>query len=78
MSAPPRRPILSLKARPKPPTPVGSRWKCKPCGAVVVITGGEAPEDDIRCPTCDARLGIAADFLATPPSTRVRARRVAD
>ena len=78
MSAPPRRPVLSLKARPKPPAPAGSRWKCKPCGAVVVVTGAEAPESDIRCPACSARLGVAADFHAPTPSSRIRARRLAD
>jgi hypothetical protein len=76
MSDRPRRPILSLKARPAPPKPTGSRWKCKPCGGLVVLTGAEAAEDEIRCPGCNARLGLAGDFEAASP--RVRARKLPD
>ena len=83
---PPRRPILKLKNPPPlrveapapapvkaPPVP-SVRWKCKPCGANVPLTGTEAPEETIRCPACNARLGTAEDFAANSP--RVRARRI--
>ncbi len=84
MSDPPRRPILKLKFPPasppaQPPAPAeepGSRWKCKPCGGVVVITGLEPATDDIRCLACNARLGQAADFHAPDGDSKVRARRL--
>jgi DNA-directed RNA polymerase subunit RPC12/RpoP len=83
MSDAPRRPILKLKFPPAPPpapepTPaeaVGTRWKCKPCGAVVVITGQEPAEDEVRCPACNARLGLAGDFQRSDGDGKVRARR---
>lgn len=57
-----------------PPPPAGPRWKCKPCGANVLLTGAEAPAEVIRCPDCNARLGTAGDFAVNSP--RVRARRI--
>jgi len=78
MSDRPRRPILTLKPRAAPPPSLGSRWKCKPCGALVEVSGLEAPTDEIRCPTCNAKLGLGADFQASPPPRRIRARRVPD
>ncbi len=77
MSSPPRRPILKLKTPPRPPV-VDSRWKCKPCGELVVLTGREPPTDDVRCPACNARLGVAGDFQDASGQTKVRARRLAD
>ncbi|MDO9337370.1 MAG: hypothetical protein Q7T61_13285 [Caulobacter sp.] len=86
MSDPPRRPILKLKfppaappSLPEPPPPAqaaGTRWKCKPCGGVVVITGQEPADQDIRCPACNARLGTAGDFQAEDGEGKVRARRL--
>ncbi|WGM39795.1 hypothetical protein [Caulobacter sp. NIBR1757] len=84
MSDPPRRPILKLKfppaAPPRPePTPVesaGDRWKCKPCGGVVVITGQEPADQEVRCPACNARLGLAGDFQTADGGGKVRARRL--
>lgn len=84
MSDPPRRPILKLKFPPPSPAapetapaqPGGTRWKCKPCGAVVVITGQEAAEDEVRCPACNARLGLAGDFQRADGEAKVRARRL--
>ncbi|WP_374574383.1 hypothetical protein [Phenylobacterium sp.] len=57
-----------------PPMPVGEVWKCKPCGASIALT--DMPmEGDVRCPSCNARLGKAEDFRADPPRTeRLRAR----
>lgn len=71
---PPRR-ILSLKNPPPPKPAPPPTWKCKPCGAVVPITGTESAEAEVRCPKCNARLGLAGDFNANPPRTeKVRAR----
>lgn len=81
MTDTPRRPILKLKIapplpkapEPPPPEPAGDRWKCKPCGGIVVITGDEAADQEVRCPACNARLGLAGDFHA---DGKVRARRL--
>jgi DNA-directed RNA polymerase subunit RPC12/RpoP len=74
-----RRPILKLK-NPPPPKPapaVASKWKCKPCGALVTVTGEEAADDVVRCPACNAKLGVAGDFSSDPPElSRLRARPV--
>lgn len=74
-----KRPILTLKNPPPlpKPEPVPSRWKCKPCGALVTLTGAEADDAVVRCPKCNARLGLAGHFQAEPAElSRVRARRV--
>jgi DNA-directed RNA polymerase subunit RPC12/RpoP len=76
---PRKRPILKLKNPPAalvppPPPPPVVRWKCKPCGTTVPLTGEEAPADIIRCPACNARLGTAQDFADNSP--KVRARRI--
>lgn len=82
MTDTPRRPILSLKFPPAPkapPKPAAApvRWKCKPCGATVTVIGTEPPEQDIRCPACNARLGLASSFLSDPPLIeKIRARRL--
>lgn len=79
MSETPKRPILSLKNPPKPkPAPAKpSKWKCKPCGATVQLTGEEDPAGDVRCPGCNARLGLAGDFNSQPPKTEgLRARPI--
>jgi hypothetical protein len=77
MSDPPRRPILSLKNPPKPkaPPPAPSRWKCKPCGALVEVAASLADDETVRCPSCNARLGKAAQFRGEDPEqAKVRAR----
>lgn len=74
MTDKPARPVLRLKTAPPPSRPP-SRWRCKPCGGVVVLTGREADTDVIRCPACNARLGVAAKFYGDPAEVaRVRAR----
>lgn len=82
MTDAPRRPILKLKISPPAPKaaepvavapPAGDRWKCKPCGGVVVITGEEPADLEIRCPACNARLGLAGEFHN---DGKVRARRL--
>jgi rubrerythrin len=74
----PKRPILSLKSGFQPKLTMLARprkWKCRPCGSAVETSGAEEPEAEVRCPKCNARLGVAADFNHHPPRTeRVRAR----
>jgi DNA-directed RNA polymerase subunit RPC12/RpoP len=49
-------------------------WKCKPCGAFF-DPPAEGPDDEVvRCPGCNARIGVAGDFRQTSPPTRLRAR----
>lgn len=71
------RPILSLKPRQSAESPAAeapSRWKCKPCGAGFEVAGDSA-EEHVRCPKCNARLGLTVDFLSDPPKIqRLRAR----
>lgn len=70
------RPILSLKRPPpaEPAPPVASRWKCKPCGAPFEVAP-DATAEHVRCPKCNAKLGLTADFQHDPPRTqRLRAR----
>lgn len=81
----PRRAILSLKAAPKFKLQPSLKalaikdfeWRCKPCGALVKIDPEWADADFVRCPSCTAKLGRAADFrVATPEEAKVRARLV--
>lgn len=88
----PRRPLLTLKAGPKPdaadpapaptspsaePAPRVLDWKCKPCGKTFQVPP-ELPDDEpMRCPACNARLGLAREFrVADPALAKVRARPV--
>lgn len=86
---PRRRPILSLKNPPKVIPPMAAKpapqaappqvqydWKCKPCGAGILIEAGWADEEVIRCPACNAKLGTAGDFRADPTPAKLRARPV--
>jgi DNA-directed RNA polymerase subunit RPC12/RpoP len=62
-------------AKPKPAAKVLHKWKCKPCGAGFDVPADAAPEDAVRCPSCNARLGKAEDFRADPPLLeKLRAR----
>jgi DNA-directed RNA polymerase subunit RPC12/RpoP len=90
MTEKPKRPILHLKFPPATPiavpgVPAASAapasplptqvWKCKPCGKPFQVLSELADEDSVRCPACNARLGLASDFRADPPQLeRVRAR----
>jgi DNA-directed RNA polymerase subunit RPC12/RpoP len=86
MTEKPRRPILHLKFPPSAPIvaapvaapPKAQTWKCKPCGKAFEVASDLADEDSVRCPACNARLGLAADFRAEPLDLdRVRARLAA-
>jgi DNA-directed RNA polymerase subunit RPC12/RpoP len=86
----PRRPILTLKGASKPPeaptpaapsAPVEAKpqlWKCKPCGKTFEVPAELGDEEAMRCPACNARLGLAKEFrVADPEQAKVRARPVA-
>ncbi|HEY3888236.1 MAG TPA: hypothetical protein VGL73_06655 [Caulobacteraceae bacterium] len=79
MTEKPKRPILHLKFPPATAvaasSPPAQIWKCKPCGKPFQVLSELADQDSVRCPACNARLGLAADFRADPPELeRVRAR----
>lgn len=59
---------------PPPPAPTGD-WKCKPCGTRFDPPAELADADSVRCPSCNARLGLASDFRGDPPNlAKLRAR----
>ena len=61
----------------KPPPPPASTWKCRPCGTGFTPPVASADEDAVRCPSCNAKLGLAGDFRQDPPNLdRLRARPV--
>lgn len=63
-------------ASPEPARP--QLWKCKPCGKTFEVPA-ELPDDEpMRCPACNARLGLAKEFRVEDLSlAKVRARPVA-
>jgi DNA-directed RNA polymerase subunit RPC12/RpoP len=62
---------------PPPAPPKTFAWKCKPCGKGLDVPAELADEDYVRCPSCNARLGLARDFRSDPPNLdKVRARAV--
>ena len=73
-----RRPTLRLKF--PPPMPAGlpikaKEWKCRPCGTVLQVAPELGDDDSVRCPSCNARLGLARDFRSDPPNIeKLRAR----
>lgn len=73
----PAPPARKAEVAPAPAPPAaGAAWKCKPCGTTMAVA--DMPlEGPVRCPGCNARLGLAEDFRADPPRTeRLRARLV--
>jgi DNA-directed RNA polymerase subunit RPC12/RpoP len=82
MADTPRRPTLHLKLAPSvaPPAKASetSAWKCKPCGKTVPVGADLDDEAVVRCPACNARLGLARDFRQEAPNPKLRARRVAE
>lgn len=70
--------LVAKTPAPAPAEPaVIFRWKCKPCGTAFGIPDEAGDADIVRCPACNAKLGVAADFRAEPPNLeKVRARQV--
>jgi DNA-directed RNA polymerase subunit RPC12/RpoP len=72
-----KRPTLHLKfarAAAETAIPPASDWKCRPCGKSFQVDGGLDGDAAVRCPSCNARLGLAREFRQTPPSPKLRAR----
>ena len=76
----PKTPAAHWSA-PKPPARAAApspEWKCKPCGTAFNVPAELGDDDSVRCPSCNARLGLARDFRQDPPNTsKLRARAVA-
>lgn len=72
----PARPPRLRRAEP-PPKPKPFAWKCKPCGTGFDVADELADDKSVRCPSCNARLGLAGDFRCDPPNLdKLRARAV--
>lgn len=71
------RPILRLKNPPKlePLFPPAPSWKCKPCGTPFAPATAANDEGEVRCPKCNARVGVLDDFTAGR-AEKVRARPI--
>ena len=74
----PLRPAKPFKAAPPPPPPPEPTygWKCKPCGQGFDPPAGAPDDETVRCPNCNARVGLVGDFKQDPPPNRLRARPV--
>jgi DNA-directed RNA polymerase subunit RPC12/RpoP len=71
------RRVVVMAPEPPPPAPLPATgdFKCKPCGTRFDPPAELADEDSVRCPSCNARLGLASDFRAVPPNVdKLRAR----
>jgi hypothetical protein len=67
--------VVVMAPEPPPPPPAVGDFKCKPCGTRFDPPPELADEDSVRCPSCNARLGLASDFRAVPPNVdKLRAR----
>jgi DNA-directed RNA polymerase subunit RPC12/RpoP len=67
--------VMTPEPPPPPAPPATGDFKCKPCGARFDPPAELADEDSVRCPSCNARLGLASDFRAVPPNVdKLRAR----
>jgi DNA-directed RNA polymerase subunit RPC12/RpoP len=70
-----RRVVVMAPEPPPAPPPATGDFKCKPCGTRFDPPAELADEDSVRCPSCNARLGLASDFRAVPPNVdKLRAR----
>jgi len=85
VSEPPRRRTLTLKPGtplpaalaniPAPLPPPPPAWKCRPCGAAFDPPADLPDDERVRCPSCNAKVGLAADFkIDPPPLEKLRAR----
>ncbi len=69
-----KRVVVTTPEPPPAPAATGD-FKCKPCGTRFDPPAELADDDSVRCPSCNARLGLASDFRATPPNVdKLRAR----
>jgi DNA-directed RNA polymerase subunit RPC12/RpoP len=69
--------VVVPEAKPKA-SDKAPEWKCKPCGKGFDVAAELADDDAVRCPACNARLGLAKDFRSDPPNlAKVRARPTA-
>ena len=89
---PPPKPVVEPVVAPKPtafsprpsrapkrevPAPVVYGWRCKPCGTGLNVPADLTDEDSVRCPACNARLGLVKDFSGDEPNlAKVRARKL--
>ncbi len=84
-------PVVAPVAAPKPsafaprarapkreaPAPVVYPWRCKPCGTGFNVPTDLAEDESVRCPACNARLGLVKDFIGDEPNlAKVRARKL--
>jgi hypothetical protein len=70
-----KRPPRRVFAPPPEPPPPAHTWRCKPCGKAFDLDDMLADSDDVRCPNCNARLGLASAFRYEDPETaKIRAR----
>lgn len=84
-------PVVAPVAAPKPsafsprprapkrevPAPVVYGWRCKPCGTGFNVPTDLAEDESVRCPACNARLGLLKDFQGDEPNlAKVRARKI--
>jgi DNA-directed RNA polymerase subunit RPC12/RpoP len=77
VKTPGRTVFVTPQAAPAPPPtpPATGDWKCKPCGTRFDPPTDLPDEESVRCPSCNARLGLASDFRADPPNVdKLRAR----
>jgi len=69
-------PLRAPKPPPAPPPAPKFGWKCKPCGQGFDPPEGAPDDETVRCPNCNARIGLVGDFKQDPPPNRLRARPV--
>ena len=73
---PPLAPARSAFRKDPAPAPVTHAWRCKPCGTGFDVPASLADDESMRCPSCNARVGLARDFRSDPPNlAKVRARQ---
>ena len=59
------------------PAPLVYGWRCKPCGTGFNVPTDLAEDESVRCPACNARLGLLKDFQGEEPNlAKVRARKI--